>query len=180
MLDNLASAAVAINKSGAGADDIQALVYFNDDLTITSANATGKITLSGGLRSNQSNIIFDGIGTIEVKTGSLITGGNVTKNGTGTLLFTNTNSYGGSTIINAGTLKAQGTNVLPNRTPLTVAAGATFDINNTSQAIGSLSGVGFVLNSTGTAASTLTVGRDDTSTSFGGKLSATVSSALPM
>jgi len=176
VLDGLGSAAVTINKSGAGADDIQALVYFNDDLTITSANVTGKITLSGGLRSNQSNIIFDGIGTIEVKTGSLITGGNVTKNGTGTLLFTSANSYGGTTIINAGTLKAQGANVLPNRSPLTVAAGATFDINNTSQAIGSLSGSGFVLNSTGTAASTLTIGRDDTSTSFGGKLSATVNS----
>ena len=174
VLDGVGSTAVAINKAGTGADDIQALVYFNDELTITSATAAGKITFTGGLRSNQSNIIFAGAGTIEVKTGTLITGGSVTKNGTGTLLFSVANTYGGATIINAGTLKAQAGNVLPNRSPLTVAAGATFDINNAGQVIGSLSGAGNVLNSTGTAVSTLTIGRDDTSTTFGGRFSATV------
>ena len=46
----------------------------------------------------ETKYTFDGAGTIEVKTGTLITGGSVTKNGTGTLLFSVGNTYGGATI----------------------------------------------------------------------------------
>ena len=174
VFDGVGSAPVTITKTGTGtADEIAALVYFNDDLTITSANALGRITFSGGLRSGQSNITFAGIGTTNVVTGALITGGNVIKTGAGVLLFsTGNNSYGGATLVNEGTLRAQAGNILPNRSPLTVAAGAIFDINNAGQTVGSLSGAGSVQNSSGTAASTFTFGRDDTSTTFTGTFSA--------
>ena len=179
VMDGVGSAPVSITKTGTGiADEIAALVYFNDDLTITSTNAVGRITFSGGLRSGQSNITFTGAGTTDVRTNALITGGNVIKAGTGVLLFSFANSYGGATLVNEGTLRAQAGNILPTRSPLTVAAGATFDINNAGQVVGSLSGAGFVLNSSGTAASTFSFGRNDTSTSFTGTFSAPTANRL--
>jgi fibronectin-binding autotransporter adhesin len=172
-MDGVGSAPVTITKTGTGvADEIAALVYFNDDLTITSTNAVGRITFSGGLRSGQSNITFAGAGTTNIVTGALITGGNVVKDGAGNLILGIANSWGGSTQINAGKITANAANVLPNRSALTIAAGAMFDLNNQDQNIGSLAGLGTVNNSGGSA-KTLTVGRDETSTVFGGKLTST-------
>ena len=180
VFDGVGSTPVTITKTGTGTlDEIAALVYFNDNLTITSTNALGRITFSAGLRSGQSNITFAGAGTTNIVTGALITGGNVIKTGSGVLLFsTGNNSYGGATLVNEGTLRAGAGNILPNRSPLTVAAGATFDLNNAGQLVGSLSGAGFVLNSSGTSASTFTFGRDDTSTTFTGTFSAPTANRL--
>ena len=172
VMDAPGSAGVAINKTGTGTtDEIAALIYFNDALTITAAS--GKLSLTGALRSGQSDIIFAGAGTTEIRTSSLITGGNVVKNDAGTLQFTVANTYGGSTLINAGTLLAGAGNILPTRTPVVVASGATFDINGAGQAFGSLAGAGSVLNSSGsTSTATINIGRDDTSTVFTGTISA--------
>jgi len=172
VMDAPGSAGVAINKAGTGTtDEIAALIYFNDALTITAAS--GKLSLTGALRSGQSDIIFAGAGTTEIRTSSLVTGGNVVKNDAGTLQFTVANTYGGSTLINAGTLLAGAGNILPTRTPVVVASGATFDINGAGQAFGSLAGAGSVLNSSGsTSTATINIGRDDTSTVFTGTISA--------
>src|SRR5262249_62099636 len=58
-------------------------------------------------------------------------------------------------------------NTLPFQTALTVATGATFDLNNFSQSIGSLAGAGSVTLGTGT----LIAGNDNTSTGFSGVIS---------
>ncbi|MGI9110096.1 MAG: beta strand repeat-containing protein, partial [Opitutales bacterium] len=170
-------ASVTINKTGTGvADEIAALVYFNDPLTITASS--GKITLSGGLRSGQSDIIFAGGGAIELKTATLITGGNVIKNDTGTLTFSFANTYGGATTLNAGTLVAGVASALPTRTPLTVGASATFNFNNLTQVFGSLAGSGLVTSTGGTGGIVLAFGRDDTSTTFTGRLSPTTAANM--
>jgi autotransporter-associated beta strand protein len=62
------------------------------------------------------------------------------------------------------------TNVLPTATALVVSNNAALDLNGIQQAVGSLSGSGSVLNSSG-AWSTLTVGNDNTSTLFSGVIS---------
>ena len=62
------------------------------------------------------------------------------------------------------------TNVLPTATALVVSNNAAIDLNGVSQAVGSLSGAGSVLNGSG-AWSTLTVGNDNTSTLFSGAIS---------
>jgi autotransporter-associated beta strand protein len=172
------NAPVAINKTGTGVtDEIAALIYFNDALTITAS--AGKIRLSGGLRSGQSDITIAGAGEVEISSGSLITGGSVIMNGTGIFRLTAASSYSGPTIVNAGTMIANGGNVMPSRTPLTVAAGAAFDINGNDQTVGSISGAGFIRNnSSSTSARTITFGRDDTSTSFLGTFSATTAARL--
>ena len=77
------------------------------------------------------------------------------------------NTYTGATTVNGGTLGAGAINTLPSQTALTVATGATFDLNNFSQSIGSLAGAGSV--TLGTA--TLITGDDNTGTDFSGVIS---------
>jgi fibronectin-binding autotransporter adhesin len=60
-----------------------------------------------------------------------------------------------------------GTNLLPTATALTIASGATLDLNNVTQTVGSLAGAGSIINS-GTVASTLTLNPASGSTSFSG------------
>ena len=79
--------------------------------------------------------------------------------------------YAGSTTINAGLVQTGVATVVPQRSAFVVASGAAFDINNFAQTIGSLTGAGTVRNSSATA-TTLTIGRDDTSTTFGGVFAA--------
>ena len=62
------------------------------------------------------------------------------------------------------------TNVLPTATALVVSNNAALDLNGLQQAVGSLSGAGSVINSSGSW-STLTVGNDNTSTLFSGVIS---------
>jgi autotransporter-associated beta strand protein len=62
------------------------------------------------------------------------------------------------------------TNVLPTATALVISNNAAFDLNGIQQAVGSLSGSGSVVNSSG-AWSALTVGNDNTSTLFSGVIS---------
>ncbi|MFZ9400857.1 MAG: autotransporter-associated beta strand repeat-containing protein, partial [Opitutales bacterium] len=174
VMDALGNAPVTITKSGTGVtDEISALVYFNDALTIT---ATGKVRFSGGLRSGQSEIVIAGAGEVEVSAGGFITGGNLVKNDAGIFRLGSTSSHSGATTINAGSLVANAANVLPNRTALTVAAGATLNLNNNSQVIGSLAGAGLVTNPGGTA-TTLTIGRADTSSTFSGQFTSTTAAA---
>ncbi|MBM3869087.1 MAG: hypothetical protein FJ384_09195, partial [Verrucomicrobia bacterium] len=176
VMDALGVAPVSITKTGAGVtDEIAALIYFNDALTITAS--TGKIRLSGGLRSGQSQIDITGAGEVEISAGGFITGGNVVKSGTGILRLGTGSAYSGETIINEGSLILSAANVVPDRSRLTVGATATFNLNNNAETIGSLSGSGLVTN-TGGSAQTLTIGRDDLSSTFTGRFTATTAANL--
>lgn len=62
-----------------------------------------------------------------------------------------------------------GNSVLPTASPVSIAAGATLDINGVTQPIGSLTGAGSVINSS-TTAGLLIDGRDGTSGTFSGVL----------
>ena len=159
---------VAIVKTGIGAaDEINALVYFNSALTITSTAQAGKLTFSGGLRSGLSSITFTGAGTTLIRAVTLTTGGDLIKDGSGTLEVNIGLAHAGATLINAGLLRATAGNILPTRAAVTVAAGAAYDVNNTSQVIGSLSGFGQIRNSS-TSAQSFQIGRNDTSSIFSG------------
>jgi autotransporter-associated beta strand protein len=91
----------------------------------------------------------------------------IIKLGVGTLVLSGSNTYTATTEVNAGILMAGIENTLPSQTALTVLTGATFDLNNFAQSIGSLAGDGSV--TLGTA--TLTTGNDNTSTIFSGTIS---------
>jgi autotransporter-associated beta strand protein len=92
------------------------------------------------------------------------------KLGAGTLTLGSTSSgYGGKTVITEGTLRLGTSGVIPNGSAVTVASGATFDVNNFTETIGSLAGAGTVALGTGT----LLAGGDNTSTLFSGSLTGT-------
>jgi fibronectin-binding autotransporter adhesin len=95
--------------------------------------------------------------------------GTLNKTGTGTLVLGGANTYTGATNINAGTLRNGTANVIPDTSAVTVASGATYDLNSFSETIGSLAGAGTV-TSGAAGALTLAAGGDNTSTLFSGVL----------
>ena len=100
------------------------------------------------------------------------------------LILTNSaNAYTGPTVANAATrLQAGAPNVIPSTSALILSMLATFDMNGFSQSVGSLanfngslatlSGInfGFGASVVGDGTVTLTVGNDNTSTTFNGGL----------
>ena len=85
------------------------------------------------------------------------------------MLLSGANTYTGATAINAGTLQLGAANRIPDTSAVTVAGGATFDLNSFSEIVGSIAGAGNI--TLGTA--TLTAGGNNTSTTFSGPLSGT-------
>ena len=130
-------------------------------LTVGNGNTGGSIT---GDVVNNSVLSFARSDTTTY--GGVISGtGVVNKGGTGTLILTGANTYGGGTNIALGTLKTGASNVLSSSSALNIAAGATLDLNSTQQIAGSLAGAGTVYSA---VAATLKFGGDNTSTSFSG------------
>jgi len=129
---------------------------FNE--TVASLAGAGRVTLGTGVLTaggNNTNTTYSG-----VMSGS----GGLTKIGTGTLTLSGANTYTGATTINAGTLALSGSNRIGDQSAVTVAAGATFNLGTASDTIGSLAGAGNVTVTSGT----LSVGQNNTSTTFGG------------
>jgi autotransporter-associated beta strand protein len=122
------------------------------DRTINLSNAAGgRIFLAGSLAWNGA---ISGVGSL-------------TKAGTGTLVLGASNSYGGSTTINQGTLRLAAGERIPNGSAVTVNSAATFDLNGYSETIGSLAGAGNVTLGSGN----LTTGGNNGSTTFSGIIS---------
>ena len=96
-------------------------------------------------------------------------GGSLTKLGAGTLTLSGANTYDGGTDVQAGTLQAGADNTLSSASAYTVENGATLDLNNHDESIGSVAGLGNLTFGSGT----LTTGGDGTSTVFAGAISGT-------
>jgi autotransporter-associated beta strand protein len=158
------------------------------DLNIIAANnlgdssATNVVTLSSGgalqfgagsVTVTQNLILGSGGGAVDTNghndsVGGVISGsGALTKTGLGTLTLTGANDYSGATDVSVGTLQAGATDTFSSGSAVTVETGAILDLNNYSQAIGSLAGAGGVT----LGSATLTAGGDNTSTTFSGGIS---------
>jgi T5SS/PEP-CTERM-associated repeat protein/autotransporter-associated beta strand protein len=147
--NNLGAAAGGITFTGAGT--LQFLSSFTTGRAVT-LNATGTF-------DTQANT-----GTLA----GVISGpGGLTKVGSGILALNAANTYTGPTAINAGTLQTGIANALSTATAVTVASGATFNLNSFNQSIGSLAGAGSVT----LGSATLATGNDNTSTTFSGAIS---------
>ena len=97
------------------------------------------------------------------------TGGSFSKDGSGTLTISGANNYTGATNINAGTLSAGASTVISNQSAVTVANGAAFTLNNTTQAVGSIAGAGTVNIGSGQ----FVAGANHSSTTFSGAMTGT-------
>ena len=93
----------------------------------------------------------------------------VNKSTAGIVTLSGANTYTGATAVNAGTLRLGAANRIADASALTVASGATFDLNSLAETVGSIAGAGSI--TLGTAA--LVAGGDGTSTTFSGAISGT-------
>ncbi len=186
-LGNATSAVIVNDASTTGTMNTALLigatgVSVNRSITVGAQGAT--TTLGGNIASGTGsftgaislakNVDLTAAGTSAITFSGALTDGaasaNVTKTGAGTVILSNTgNAYDGATAINAGTLRLGAANVLPNATAVTIATGATLDLNGFGETIGSLAGSGNVTGTSGTI--TLNTGGNNASTVFSGIVS---------
>ncbi|VTV12888.1 Outer membrane protein IcsA autotransporter precursor [Variovorax sp. WDL1] len=181
---------IGVVKRGAGRLVLSGTNTYSGGTTVTGGTlsissdpnlgtAAGPLTLDGGTLQNTAAVttaraitIGSGGGGFQTdadlaSNGSISGTGSVTKTGAGTLTLAGANTYAGTTTLSAGTLRAGAANAFNAASAVTLGGGATLDLNNFSQTIGSLAGFGFVTLGTGT----LTAGGDNTSTTFSGVMS---------
>ncbi len=131
--------------------------------TVGSIAGTGAVSLGTG------TLTTGGDNTSTAYSGVMSGTGGLTKTGTGTFTLSGNNTYTGATSINAGTLTLGAADRIANTSAVTVAGGATFNLNSFAETIGSLAGAGNVMLGTGT----LTTGGNNTSTTYSGVMSGT-------
>jgi len=177
------------NWSSSSAGTVATQAWTSGNLAVFSAgtNATNAYTVTvSGTQTASSIIVEEGSPTF---TGGIITlngttpqinvasgvtaivnsqissTAGLTKTGAGTLVVGSTsNAYTGPTVVQTGTLKLGASNVIPNGSAVIVQSGATLNLNTYSDSVGSLAGAGIITLGGGT----LTVGSDNTSTTFSG------------
>ncbi len=134
----------------------------------SSGTGGGTISMSGGTATISSPIVNNGASnsSLFINVFGTSASGAVALNETAGL-----NTYSGGTFVQFGTLQTNVNNTLPSTTAVSVANGATFNLNGHSQSVGSLAGAGTVNNSTGT--STLTFGNGNASGTFYGSFTNT-------
>jgi hypothetical protein len=125
----------------------------------------GVVVLAGASNNTIGGLTGAGSNTIEFNAGD----GVRLSGGSGTVTILGANNNFQTTNIVSGTGQVGITNAIPTTSAVLVAAGATLDLHNFNDAIGSLAGAGNVTLGSGT----LTIGGDNTSTLFSGIISGT-------
>lgn len=112
-------------------------VVFNDTAANTTVNIGSAVAPAIITVDNTAkNYIFGGTGSI--------TGGALIKKGTGSLTFNNTNSYGGDTLLQAGSIRAGVANALSANSAVELAGGTTLDLLGNDNTVKHLTGTGTV------------------------------------
>ena len=154
----------------------------NNEALYLSGNGTagsGALLLTGGgtvgwegpfaLDANSTvncQTAFDRISTAQSISGAF----GLTKDGLGSMSIAAGNIYTGATNIHNGTLSTTAPAAIPDTSAVTIDAGATLDLNNNNETIGSLSGVGNIELGVGATPSTLTV-NEGVDTTYSGIIS---------
>ena len=103
--------------------------------------------------------------------GTIFGSGNLTKTGTGTFTLSGANTNAGIVTVSAGTLQAGASGAFSPNSSFAVGSSGALDLNGFDQTIASLSGGGTVINSaTAAVTNALTVGDDNSSSTFSGVL----------
>ncbi len=180
------NAATSLTIGGASAATTGALTKLGDGtLTLTGANAnTGTTTIragtlqvgNGGATGNLGTGAVVNLGKLTFNRNNALTSANVVSSfgeliqqGSGTTTLTGANTYTGATTISAGTLQLGAANRISDVSAVTVASGATFNLANFSETVGSIAGAGNIALGSGT----LTSGGNNATTTFAGVISGT-------
>ena len=134
-----ASSAIATIDVATGSHEIAAPLILASDTDITVTNAADTLTLSGGVGGS----------------------GMLSKEGSGTLTISATNTYSGNTAVDGGKLRfsiATGAAVVANGATITVAAGATLELAGAASALGTAGGNRAHVVNDGTASGLLVTG----------------------
>lgn len=147
-----------------------ATVTLGEAITVNNLNinSTGYTIAGGGFTLTINGTITNTqTGTISAK----ITGVDLTKAGSGTLVINNAsaNTYTGNTNIQAGTLQARASGALASTTTVNISGSATLDLR-ASQTVSGLTGSGTVNQSQTAGTTTLTVNSSSTDSAFSGLL----------
>ncbi|MBC2668862.1 MBG domain-containing protein [Novosphingobium piscinae] len=164
---------LALTKVGTGA------------LALSGANTyTGQTTISAGILRIGANGTTGSLGNTAIvnnaslqfqRTNALTFGNAISGTGsvgsiaTGTITLTGNNSYTGATAVTSGSFVAGSATAFGSGSAVTISSGRSLDLAGFPITIGSLAGAGRVTNS-GASPVTLTVGSNDTSTTFSGVL----------
>ena len=154
---NIADTSAVTVASGAS------LTLSGENETIGSLAGAGNVVLGYRLTmgGNNTDTTFSGV------ISSTNTSG-ITKTGSGIFTLSGTNTYTGATTVSAGNLVASGGSAIADASAVTVASGATFELDaSVSETVGSIAGAGSIVANGGT----LTVGGDNSSTTFSGVMS---------
>jgi autotransporter-associated beta strand protein len=134
-----------------------------------NAETVGSLAGAGNVTLGAATLTAGGDGTSTAFSGVLSGTGGLTKAGAGTLTLSGTNTYTGTTTVSAGTLTSGAADVIADTSAVSVASGATWNLNGNADTVGSLAGAGNVT----LGAATLTAGGDNSSTTFSGVMSGT-------
>uniref|UniRef100_A6VVW9 Autotransporter-associated beta strand repeat protein n=1 Tax=Marinomonas sp. (strain MWYL1) TaxID=400668 RepID=A6VVW9_MARMS len=180
----------ALAKTGAGTLTLSGSNSYSGETTVSAGSlsiagdgnlGSGALTLNGGALSvTGSSVTIDNAVSLGSSGGSVsnanavrlsgaISGtGALIKEGAGTLSLSGINTYTGATTVSAGILTVSGGSAISDTSAVTVASGATFELStDATETVGSIAGAGNIVANGGT----LTVGGDNTSTTFSGVIS---------
>jgi len=168
----------SVSGTGASSDGAIRNLANNNTLSGTIAISTSAVITSDANTLTLSNTItggsvtFDGSGNITVSNIINIGSNSLTKLGSGILTLFGANSYSGSTTISQGTLRLGAAGVIPDASDVSLAntSGASLDLNNFSETIGSLSGGGGLGGNITLGTGTLTVNQTTLGT-YAGQIS---------
>uniref|UniRef100_UPI004039ABA0 autotransporter outer membrane beta-barrel domain-containing protein n=1 Tax=Variovorax sp. BK018 TaxID=3450241 RepID=UPI004039ABA0 len=121
------------------------------DLSASSLSGTG-----GTVALNAQTLTVDQAGD-STYAGAVTGTGGVVKAGAGVLTLSGANSYGGTTSVTQGTLRAGAVNTFSSKSATVVASGATLDLAGHSQTLASVNNSGTVSLAGATPSTTLTV-----------------------
>ncbi len=140
-------------------DNVSGASFDLNNLAQTVGRLSGGGTLGGNITLGTANLTVNQATSATTYSGVISGTGGLTKIGTAALSLGGVNTYTGATTISAGTLQAIINNVIPNSSALVMAdvATAIFNLNNTNQTIGSLSGGGATGGNISLGAGTLTI-----------------------
>lgn len=140
--------------------------FHNSIQTLTVGSANGSGNFSGILHGNNTTSGTDG----SLECGTL----NLTKVGTGTQILSGINTYTGSTTVNEGTLVLAGGSAIVDTNAITLANVASAKLRlDAAETIGSISGGGLIGGELSLQSNTLTLGGNNTNSTFAGPVSGT-------
>jgi autotransporter-associated beta strand protein len=148
---------------------------YSGGTTVSAGTLQGTTSGIQGPITNDSLLVFNQA-TNGTYAGSISGTGPVTIEGGGTVTFSGSNVYSGSTTVSAGSLQAGVAAAFSSSSTFSILNSSILNLNNFAQIIGALSGGPGSIVSLGSAA--LTVGGDNSSTTYPGSITGTGGSLI--